>query len=490
MLGSWWVFRSWGRIGTSVGGTKLEDMSDLFEAISHFKELFEEKTGNNFTSNTYTKVPGRWTVLDVEFDTDEVAQPLTVSAADSKLPLPVQELVKLIFDIDCMKSQMKEFEIDLKKLPLGKLSERQLLAAYSVLTEAQQVLSEDSKHNGTKILDCSNRFYTLIPHDFGMNKAPLLDNFDIIKSKVDMVESLREIQTAYCLLKSKGDARNDGASLIEQHYEKLNTKLEVVDEKSEEFEVLQQYDDFHECAIVPPQIFRVERQGEAKRFKPFKKLHNHKLLWHGSRLTNFAGILSQGLRIAPPEAPSTGYMFGKGIYFADMVSKSANYCATSNINPTGLLLLCDVALGNMEKKKSAEYGLRIAPPEAPSTGYMFGKGIYFADMVSKSANYCATSNINPTGLLLLCDVALGNMEKKKSAEYVTKLPGGKHSTMGCGSTFPDPDGSRTLHGIEVPCATPKHDRGISSSLLYNEYIVYDVAQVQVKYLVRMKFLYN
>jgi hypothetical protein len=24
---------------------------------------------------------------------------------------------------------------------------------------------------------------------------------------------------------------------------------------------------------------------------------------HGSRLTNFAGILSQGLRIAPPEAP-------------------------------------------------------------------------------------------------------------------------------------------------------------------------------------------
>ena len=46
---------------------------------------------------------------------------------------------------------------------------------------------------------------------------------------------------------------------------------------------------------------------------------------HGSRLTNFVGILSQGLRIAPPEAPVTGYMFGKGVYFADMVSKSANY---------------------------------------------------------------------------------------------------------------------------------------------------------------------
>lgn len=28
-----------------------------------------------------------------------------------------------------------------------------------------------------------------------------------------------------------------------------------------------------------------------------------KLLWHGSRISNWYGILSQGLRIAPPEAP-------------------------------------------------------------------------------------------------------------------------------------------------------------------------------------------
>jgi hypothetical protein len=32
----------------------------------------------------------------------------------------------------------------------------------------------------------------------------------------------------------------------------------------------------------------------------------------------YTGILSQGLRIAPPEAPVTGYMFGKGVYFADV----------------------------------------------------------------------------------------------------------------------------------------------------------------------------
>lgn len=31
-----------------------------------------------------------------------------------------------------------------------------------------------------------------------------------------------------------------------------------------------------------------------------KDIDNKMLLWHGSRLTNFVGILSQGLRIAPP----------------------------------------------------------------------------------------------------------------------------------------------------------------------------------------------
>lgn len=71
------------------------------------------------------------------------------------------------------------------------------------------------------------------------------------------------------------------------------------------------------------------------------------LLWHGSRLTNFVSILTRGLKIAPPEAPPSGYMFGKGVYFADMSSKSANYCYTTKDNYTGILLLCEVALGDM-----------------------------------------------------------------------------------------------------------------------------------------------
>lgn len=88
------------------------------------------------------------------------------------------------------------------------------------------------------------------------------------------------------------------------------------------------------------EIFRIQREGEADHFdKVAKSRHRHglassrtflgqgienpghpdaddrRLLWHGSRCTNFGGILSQGLRIAPPEAPVSGYAFGKGLYF-------------------------------------------------------------------------------------------------------------------------------------------------------------------------------
>lgn len=102
----------------------------------------------------------------------------------------------------------------------------------------------------------------------------------------------------------------------------------------------------HNFGLEVISAFSVERKGEANRYWPFKKLDNKRMLWHGSRITNYVGILSQGLRIAPREAPTTGYMLGKGVYFSDLSSKAANYCMATPDNPEGILLLCEVALGN------------------------------------------------------------------------------------------------------------------------------------------------
>lgn len=112
-------------------------------------------------------------------------------------------------------------------------------------------------------------------------------------------------------------------------------------------------------------------------------------------------------------------------------------------------------------------------------------------MVSKSANYCATSRNNNTGLMLLCEVALGDTWDLNKAKFVTELPIDKNSVKGVGQTYPNPQEMFTRSdGVVIPTGTPVTDPKIDSSLLYNEYIVYDAAQVKCSYLFRMKFNYN
>ena len=51
--------------------------------------------------------------------------------------------------------------------------------------------------------------------------------------------------------------------------------------------------------------------------------------------------------------------------------------------------------------------MRIAPPEAPASGYLYGKGCYFADLSCKSAIYARTANSGGVGLFVMCEIALG-----------------------------------------------------------------------------------
>ena len=67
---------------------------------------------------------------------------------------------------------------------------------------------------------------------------------------------------------------------------------------------------------------------------------NRKLLWHGSQLGNWAGILKDGLRMEKARRSS----FGIGIYFADCVDKSLEFSSTVGTGKQ-VLALCEVALG-------------------------------------------------------------------------------------------------------------------------------------------------
>jgi len=57
--------------------------------------------------------------------------------------------------------------------------------------------------------------------------------------------------------------------------------------------------------------------------------------------------------------------------------------------------------------------------------------------------------------------------------------------------MPDPKQWITLdNGCKVPIGTPVECKDCEGYLLYNEYIVYDVARIKFKYLIRLNFAYN
>ena len=281
---------------------------------------------------------------------DEADRP----AVDSKLTKPVQNLVELIFNQRYQQEALNAMNYDTNKMPLGKLSKGTISRGFAALKELAAVI--DNPTSSAEVEDLSNRYYSLIPHAFGRNRPPIISSNALLKREIELLESLSDMKEATDMLKAS--LRDDShLNQLDRQFQTLGmNEMEPLVPTSTEFNELSAYltktkGFTHSANYVVQDIFRIQRRGEFERFDKFPHTKvtgasgNRRLLWHGSRVTNFAGILSQGLRIAPPEAPATGYMFGKGIYLADMSSKSANYCNHYQSGGTALLLLCEAELG-------------------------------------------------------------------------------------------------------------------------------------------------
>ncbi|KAL6489704.1 hypothetical protein MHYP_G00000490 [Metynnis hypsauchen] len=423
------VWMRWGRVGKVGQNSLVSCGGDLARAKDVFKKKFIDKTKNEWEDRAnFEKVSGKYDLVfmdyssnDKEEDAADVSPP--VQKKPSQLDVKVQSLLELICDIKAMEECVLEMKFDTKKAPLGKLTAEQIRAGYASLKRIEECVKR--KGSNKQLLEACNQFYTRIPHDFGYAQESAALTL--------LTNALSDIQIAVKMVQSSchGDEHP-----LDRQYRSLKCELQPLASDSHEFQVIEKYLQSTHAAthsdytMTVLDVFSVDREGERDHF--LSQLHNRTLLWHGSRLSNWVGILSQGLRVAPPEAPVTGYMFGKGIYFADMSSKSGNYCFTSQKNSTGLLLLSEVALGDCNELLEANYD---------------------AD----------------------------------------KLPSGKHSTKGLGQTAPDPKNFVTLDGATVPMG-PGVKTGVGQgggySLLYNEFVVYNPAQTRMRYLLRVRFNYS
>ena len=351
--------------------------------------------------------------------------------AGSKLQAPVQELLKFIFDMKMIEKSVVKIGLNVKKLPLGKLSDATLKEGYTILKQVETELKK-KKPNKETLNQLSSAFYKHIPHDFKFQNMSnfILNTKDKLKEKLSLVENLRDIKVASEITKEAEDT-DDTLNELDAQYKKLKCDLKPLPASTSEYKTLMDiihFKDKHPQTsyyknMKVLDVFKVDRNGEAKKYK--KDIGNRKLLWHGSTFSNWGGILSQGLRIAPPEAPACGYAFGKGIYFADIIHKSIGYTRHHMSGNVGLMALCDVAVGKPFNTRN-------------------------------------------------CDSSLS----------LKTIPKGTNSTRGMGQLVPsktkDINGSKLQLG---PLVTEKNNGWIG----FNEFIVYDVDQVNMKYLFKIKF---
>uniref|UniRef100_A0A914PMY3 Poly [ADP-ribose] polymerase n=1 Tax=Panagrolaimus davidi TaxID=227884 RepID=A0A914PMY3_9BILA len=256
-----------------------------------------------------------------------------------------------------------------------------------------------------------------------MRPPKTIDTLDELKQELELLEFLSDIEAAVASLSI--EVKNvETLHHLDKKYAQLKCDLQPLDKDHDRFKLVETYllkthtHAHNGYTMKLKNVYEIKKHGEDEKFKA--EIGNRRLLWHGSRITNWHGILSSGLRIAPKEAPMTGYMFGKGVYFADASSKSANYCC-ARIGETGILVLSEVALGEMNQLTQACYN-------------------------------------------------------------ASKLPEGKFSTMGVGRFAPNHEQYITIDDdVVVPCGDMiEQDDGERKDLMFNEYIVYDTNQIKLR----------
>ncbi|XP_074115544.1 poly [ADP-ribose] polymerase 1-like [Cotesia typhae] len=306
----------------------------------------------------------------------------------SKNPLPASTqnlIINYIFEMNFLKKMIYEYTYDIKN------TITEFLEAYQNIRSVKNSLS---------------RYF-----ENSISKADLAKKLEIVRD----------------LLQKQITSNSQIFCLMNFYYKQLHTTIEPLDKNIERYKTIEKYfnntqSSVHTFKIKMVDLFVIDRPCDSQRYT--QDLENKQLLWHGTSPTNVPYILYEGFRTT--KANSTG-MFGSGIYFANSVTKSVQYCKTSI---HGVLLLCEVALGNTE-------------------------------MLYRSKKIKDNLDLSP----------------------------GKNSVHGIGVNRPNPSESVMIdENVLVPFGQLSKNEDSPAILHHDEFIVYHPAQIKMRYLVTFTFV--
>jgi poly [ADP-ribose] polymerase len=334
--GKYRVYTSYGKVG-QVGAFEIrgpgteQEMRDLFNSIIKEKTTRKSEAYKDvkFIKAKVGSPKARLIVRKV--DAGEVPQEKKAQAktaptkTGTTLDPKVAQFIESIFRDS---QQAISHFIDVKitadgfETPLGVLSYAQISDGRGALKELGKAIKKKDESDIRKL---SSQYYTTIPHRLGFDlTGAVLDNDADLQRELDILQLMHDS------LEVGAASFTDTASA--KYYE-LGIDLVLMADGGDEYgriekfvnsTVGQHHESFAKSCRVE-NIFKLIVPHERDRFGKCPVLTNEQELFHGSRNSNVVGILKRGLLIAPPEAPVSGWAFGKGNYFADKSSKSLQY---------------------------------------------------------------------------------------------------------------------------------------------------------------------
>ncbi len=279
----------------------------------------------------------------------------------------VQELVRYIYD-EAKNALTSTVSANITangiETPLGILSIGQVEKGEKILMDLYNE-AKKKKKNRQKLEQLSGDFYTAVPHRIGRTRSAIasavIDSLAALQQKQDTLQLMKD------MLQVNGEAGNVLFNArVDQEYEALSCKLEVLEKTDPTYKELEKHvvkSQIKTDSIKVKAIFKVRRENEWTAFA--EKIGNQRLLFHGSRIQNWVGILSRGI-LLPKIVVSMGVnrtdegWLGSGIYFGDASCTSAFYTSPGK-KGTAFMAIVRVALGKAKQYHQITYGLTKPP---------------------------------------------------------------------------------------------------------------------------------
>ena len=203
---SYYVRTRGGRTGSIPRQTKFGDGS-LDVGKREFERIFATKTGLKWSERGAEAVDGMSVFLPFTYLGDDDYPAVAVK---SILDDRVQEALRLFLDPTALQAAVGTSSYNDKELPFKKLDDTVIVQAQSLLTRIESGLQSSSVQAKKDHLDLQDKYYSIIPHNFGHKSPPYL-GADSITKECALLQSLKDIRLSTDIIE-KSNRRNPESS--------------------------------------------------------------------------------------------------------------------------------------------------------------------------------------------------------------------------------------------------------------------------------------